>query len=604
MKAEAHSGTENGAKDNLLKPVIHPREADGSAAIESMARPRDSQLLERYQIRGEEGAFTALVERYQKMVLGAAFRRTGDLAAARRVAELVFAALARKACFLMNRPSLAGWLHQATVYESVRAVRTSASVAAVQLGEAHPSALPHSRSQVSGPERWSDLEECIDSLPADLREILVLRYFQDLSYPEIAFALELSEAIARKRLFSAVEHLGLRLRIRGIGGNVAALLAGAVAMQSLLLAPSGLAQAALAAAAAGAGSSAFLTVAAILSNATVRTVALILAFGTLPLVWKVTTSVPVGSASPPASIPAIRPPPADRNQTAAPAPLLAKESVTDVLPSATPASLESPQPSYRFAPPAAAASFTTAAQRPAGASRIQEWPSDRDGRVSAVGSLPSGDASAQGEPGIFVSLMTGLREVELRPPAAAAFFSDVLGEVLVLNPDERSQVQDTLNEQFQWLNGIRLAGPRPDPISELEWIAQRVPAITRVVEAVQETLPQAAADRHILTALFSLADTAAATATALSSIASPVPIVASTAATLAVSAASLTMPAPSSLGESLSSPSPASALPALRAAAPETVSLSDDTVAMDVLSARVGSKVIAAVLDRLPRRLP
>lgn len=218
--------------------------------------------------------------------------------------------------------------------------------------------------------------------------------------------------------------------------------------------------------------------------------------------------------------------------------------------------------------------------------------------------LPSGDASAQGELGIFVSLMTGLREVELRPPAAAAFFSDVLGEVLVLNPDERSQVQDTLNEQFQWLNGIRLAGPRPDPIPEVEWIAQRVPAIARVVEAVQETLPQAAADRHVLTALFSLADSAAGTATALASIASPVPIVASTAGSLAVSAASLTMPAPSSLGESLSSPSPASALPALRAAAPETVSLSDDPVAMDVLSARVGSKVIAAVLDRLPRRLP
>lgn len=552
MKAEAHSGTENGAKGKLLKPVIHPREADGSAAIESMARPKDSQLLEHYQIRGEEGAFTALVERYQKMVLGAAFRRTGDLAAARRVAELVFAALARKACFLMNRPSLAGWLHQATVYESLRAVRTSASAAAVQLGEAHPSALPDSRSQVSGPERWSDLEECIDSLPADLREILVLRYFQDLSYPEIAFALELSEATARKRLFSAVEHLGLRLRVRGIGGNVAALLAGAVAMQSLLLAPSGLAQAALAAAA-GAGSSAFLTVAAILSNATVRTVALILAFGTLPLV---TTSVPAGSAPLPASIPAIRPPPADRSQTAAPAPLFATESVTDVRPSAAPASLGSPQPSYRFAPPAAAASFTTAAQRPAGSSRIRERPSDRDGRVSAVGSLPSGDASAQGELGILVSLMTGLREVELRPPAAAAFFSDVLGEVLVLNPDERSQVQDTLNEQFQWLNGIRLAGPRPDPIPELEWIAQRVPAIARVVEAVQETLPQAAADRHILTALFSLADSAAGTATALASIASPVPIVASTAGSLAVSAASLTMPAPSSLGESLSSPEP------------------------------------------------
>src|SRR6266853_5616722 len=83
----------------------------------------DAELLRDYQCEGNQWAFCTLVERYQAMVLGTAFRRTRNLELAREVAQEVFAALARKARTLANRTSLAGWLHQAAVYEAAHVVQ-------------------------------------------------------------------------------------------------------------------------------------------------------------------------------------------------------------------------------------------------------------------------------------------------------------------------------------------------------------------------------------------------------------------------------------------------------------------------------------------------
>ncbi|RYD72116.1 MAG: sigma-70 family RNA polymerase sigma factor, partial [Verrucomicrobiaceae bacterium] len=121
------SGIVSDEAKNLHSPVTRTHEAQGEWIDMSAIAPiSDAELLRRYEKGNNETAFRALVERYQGMVVGAAFRRTGNGELAREVAQEVFAALARKARFLTGRASIGGWLHQAAVYQAARAMQSEA----------------------------------------------------------------------------------------------------------------------------------------------------------------------------------------------------------------------------------------------------------------------------------------------------------------------------------------------------------------------------------------------------------------------------------------------------------------------------------------------
>lgn len=56
-------------------------------------------------------------------------------------------------------------------------------------------------------EQWHQLDELVRSLPDAQREVLRLRYVEDLSRTEIAEVLEISESLVKSRLFQAMKAL-------------------------------------------------------------------------------------------------------------------------------------------------------------------------------------------------------------------------------------------------------------------------------------------------------------------------------------------------------------------------------------------------------------
>jgi RNA polymerase sigma factor (sigma-70 family) len=205
----------------------------------------DSALLTRFVREGSEGAFAELVGMHQAMVVGTALRRTGDAEMARDVAQQVFALLARKAAWLAGRQSVAGWLHHAANFLSIRAMRGEARARA-----RHAELARDVEERPGDSERWAALEDALTSLGATEREALVLHYFEDRGYAEMAAQLGLSEAAARKRVSRALQSLGTQLRRRGVAAPVGTVLAGAAALQTTVPAQAGLATLALAPAAA------------------------------------------------------------------------------------------------------------------------------------------------------------------------------------------------------------------------------------------------------------------------------------------------------------------------------------------------------------------
>src|SRR5262245_51669022 len=154
----------------------------------------DADLLSSYVRVGDQRAFAAVVALHERMVIGTAWRRTGDAELARDIAQEVFATLARKAAWLTGRRSIAGWLYTTTVHLASKARQ---SEAARRSREERYSA----KEETGSSDRpWQVLEEALRELSSADREAVVLHYLEDRSYEEMARTLRLSEVATRKRV--------------------------------------------------------------------------------------------------------------------------------------------------------------------------------------------------------------------------------------------------------------------------------------------------------------------------------------------------------------------------------------------------------------------
>ena len=197
-------------------------------------------MLRHYAEDGSQEAFTELVRRHVSLVYCAALRRVGgDEHLARDVTQQVFIALARKAPGLVGRPVLAGWLHTASRFASLRAVRAERRRLARE-HEAHlMGADPPVRPGLGTALGLSWMRRWTSSAQAD-REALLVRFFEGRSFAEAGARLCLTEDAARKRVDRAVGRLRVLLARRGIASTAAAV-ASLIETHAVTAAPAALA---------------------------------------------------------------------------------------------------------------------------------------------------------------------------------------------------------------------------------------------------------------------------------------------------------------------------------------------------------------------------
>jgi RNA polymerase sigma-70 factor (ECF subfamily) len=157
-------------------------------------RPQISteQLVERSR-HGDESAFAALVESHQAAVFGTVLRLVHDREVAAEVSNRAFfKAYQHLDSFDAARP-LGAWLARIAANEALNELRTRRRDAEHTVGgEAAEIEFEHARG---GPdpadllprrERSDTIRAAINRLPEQQRVVVVLRYFADLSYADIA----------------------------------------------------------------------------------------------------------------------------------------------------------------------------------------------------------------------------------------------------------------------------------------------------------------------------------------------------------------------------------------------------------------------------------
>lgn len=171
----------------------------------------DEELLERWR-RGDPAAMDLLVERHAGAVYAFARRFLGDPALAEDLTQEVWVRVLRRADGFAGRARFTTWLFAVTrnaCLDHHRRERRPASPVRDDprpLDElAHPG--PSVPDRVARAELSALVQRAVAALPPEQREVFLLREQTDLSFREIAAALELPRDTVKSRMRYALEHV-------------------------------------------------------------------------------------------------------------------------------------------------------------------------------------------------------------------------------------------------------------------------------------------------------------------------------------------------------------------------------------------------------------
>ena len=201
----------------------------------------DANLLREFAARRDEATFRRLVERQLGFVYAVNLRRLRDPHLAQDATQAVFIALARKAESVARCPSIAGWLHRSSCYESRNLMRAQANRTARETEALRLGTTVAGESEAGPPGRLEAmLDEVLNELAETDRDAILARFFSERSYAEIGAALGSSENAARMRVDRALARLRERLERRGFKSS-AVVLAGLLPACASATVPGGLA---------------------------------------------------------------------------------------------------------------------------------------------------------------------------------------------------------------------------------------------------------------------------------------------------------------------------------------------------------------------------
>lgn len=176
----------------------------------------DEELVEDY-LAGDTGAFRVLIERYHDALLRFLLRLMGSRQAAEDVFQETFLQVHQSLDSFDTSRRLKPWLFTVAANKGRDELRRMQRRSTVSLstpvgeGDGRGSLVDLMEIEMPAPSLGMETEEqsrmvqrAIDALPPRLREILLLAYFQKMTYAQIADAFEIPLGTVKSRLHAAV----------------------------------------------------------------------------------------------------------------------------------------------------------------------------------------------------------------------------------------------------------------------------------------------------------------------------------------------------------------------------------------------------------------
>jgi RNA polymerase sigma-70 factor (ECF subfamily) len=183
------------------------------------AASSDEQMVARAQA-GDAEAFGEIVRRWERRIYALAFGMLGREDEARDATQETFLSAFRNLRAFRGEAKVSSWLHRIAVNQCITRQRRAKVRGETALedefeadgasyfapAEASPARVAESQ------ERRLAVRRAVNGLPPDLRQIIVMKEFEELTFQEIAEALDLPLSTVKSRLYTALKQLQMRLR--------------------------------------------------------------------------------------------------------------------------------------------------------------------------------------------------------------------------------------------------------------------------------------------------------------------------------------------------------------------------------------------------------
>jgi len=173
-------------------------------------------LVERARA-GDREAFAGLVQAYQTPVYNLAYRMLGTAGEAEEATQETFLRLYRRLDTYDAQQKLSSWVLAIASHHCIDRLRRRRTVH-LSLDEVPEAAMPSADEApehgLLQREREQEMQEMLATLPESYRLVIVLRYWYDLSYEEMAQTLGSSASAVKSRLHRARELLAASLARR------------------------------------------------------------------------------------------------------------------------------------------------------------------------------------------------------------------------------------------------------------------------------------------------------------------------------------------------------------------------------------------------------
>jgi RNA polymerase sigma-70 factor (ECF subfamily) len=218
------------------------KSARRQTAAPAMTSRDERQLIEKLRA-GDEATFNELVDRHHGALIRVARNYVADLSVAEEVVQEAWLGVLEGIERFQGRSSLKSWIISIVIHKAKdRGVREKRYVAMAANGydDAEEPVVDPSRFRASGewglpPQQWDELtperllesresldllQQAIAELPANLREVLVLRDIEELDSKDICAQLRITESNLYVRLHRARERVRAALEPQmGAGGR-------------------------------------------------------------------------------------------------------------------------------------------------------------------------------------------------------------------------------------------------------------------------------------------------------------------------------------------------------------------------------------------------
>jgi len=175
-----------------------------------MERQRENQVIQSV-LEGDKDAYAILVNIYKDRIFNLAYRMTGNYDDASDLAQETFIrAFENLHRFDLERPFFT-WLY--TI--GLNIIRNHLKKDKRQRHHESGTVSDHGRYDTAGDpegdamtrENTQMIEQCMEGLSAEMREAVILRFFQDVSFDDMADIMGISSSAAKMRVYRGLERI-------------------------------------------------------------------------------------------------------------------------------------------------------------------------------------------------------------------------------------------------------------------------------------------------------------------------------------------------------------------------------------------------------------